>query len=54
MSTQYCRVGKIIPSIETESESNENSMLLSKILDLNNPSENDLLEFIKNNFHLSL
>jgi len=42
MSTQYCRVGKIIPSIETESEFIEKSMVLSKIVDLNDPSGNDL------------
>jgi hypothetical protein len=42
MSTHYCRVGKIIPSIETESELNKNSMPLSMMLDLNNQSEKDL------------
>lgn len=42
MSTHYCRVGKTIPSIETESELNEDAMLLSKMMDLNDQSEKDL------------
>lgn len=42
MSTHYCRVGKTIPSIEKESELNEDSMLLSKMLDLNDQTEKDL------------
>jgi len=42
MSTHYCRIGKILPSIETESELNEDSMLLSKMLDLNDQTEKDL------------
>ena len=42
MSTHYCRVGKTILSIETESELNEDAMLLSKMLDLNDQSEKDL------------
>ena len=42
MSTHYCRIGKILPSIETELELNEDSMLLSKMLDLNDQTEKDL------------
>ncbi len=40
MSTQqYCRVGKIISPLETKSELNEDSMLLSKMQDLEHQSE---------------
>ena len=40
MSTQqYCRVGKVISGIETETELHEDSMLLSNMPDLNNQSE---------------